>query len=185
MKKAFTLIELLVVVLIIGILSAIALPQYQKAVERAKMAEALTTLGSLRKAVEVAKLANPGETITQDMLDVNLSAWENDNWKYTLRNSALFACRKATGFTCAAGEGALSEAAYNATTAATPAKATKCLRGEVECPSSCSSAGGKITASQKNIGMFTLVDLGTGNICCGSGTNSEQGISICKNFNAQ
>ena len=56
MKKAFTLIELLVVVLIIGILSAIALPQYQKAVMKSRFAEAMTNLRAIAQADAVCKL---------------------------------------------------------------------------------------------------------------------------------
>lgn len=46
----FTLIELLVVVLIIGILAAMALPEYGKAVERTRMTEAITLMDSVVKA---------------------------------------------------------------------------------------------------------------------------------------
>ena len=49
-NKGFTLIELLVVVLILGILAAMAMPQYFKAVERSRMTEADQLLGSIAQA---------------------------------------------------------------------------------------------------------------------------------------
>lgn len=77
----FTLIELLVVVLIIGILAAVALPQYQKTVERARAAEALVNVKALVTALEIYKMANGATTEDLSRLDINLTGTLSPNGK--------------------------------------------------------------------------------------------------------
>ena len=59
-KRGFTLIELLVVVLIIGILASVALPQYQKAVRKARLAEVATTFNAISKGIDMWLEENDG-----------------------------------------------------------------------------------------------------------------------------
>ncbi len=70
--RGFTLIELLVVVLIIAILAAVALPQYQKAVYRTKYAHLKMLTEELARAEEVYYLANGTYTTNFDSLDITL-----------------------------------------------------------------------------------------------------------------
>ena len=66
-KRAFTLIELLVVVLIIGILAAGALPQYQKAVIKSRFAEAFSNLKTIGTALQACALSGKNYCYCEDL----------------------------------------------------------------------------------------------------------------------
>ena len=72
-SAGFTLIELLVVVLIIGILSAVALPQYTKAVEKSRATEAELWLSNAKKAFDLFYLENGGYPSSAVYFNPNMS----------------------------------------------------------------------------------------------------------------
>ena len=69
-NKGFTLIELLVVVLIIGILASIALPQYMRAVEKARASEGIQMLETVAKGQIAHYLAT--NTFAQNLNELDI-----------------------------------------------------------------------------------------------------------------
>ncbi len=97
-KKGFTLIELLVVVLIIGILASVALPQYQKAVEKSRQAEAWNIMQAVNSAVKVAEMERDTtySSIYWDELVLDFSRGNGNN----LEHNPLAATSLCTKYFC-------------------------------------------------------------------------------------
>ena len=92
--KGFTLTELLVVVLLIGILAAVALPQYQIAVLRARFSQVVTAVNALKESENRYWLANGTYTMDRDNLDIEF-AGSNQRFptvKYQLNLNGVASC---------------------------------------------------------------------------------------------
>ena len=85
-KKGFTLVELLVVVLIIGILSSVALPQYTKAVEKSRVTEAKILLKKISDAADLYYLANGEDSWKIEDFDIDIpGTYENQGGRTHVR----------------------------------------------------------------------------------------------------
>ena len=79
--KGFTLIELLVVIIIIGVLSAIALPSFLNQAAKARAAEAKSNVGSMNRAQQAFYLEN--QCFSENVGDLGLSMVNStDNFNY-------------------------------------------------------------------------------------------------------
>ena len=85
-KKGFTLLELLVVVLIIGILASIALPQYEMAVTKAKVASILPIMRRWKDALQEYKLQHGDYNVLGDTAGEYLGVTWPSDWEYGTSN---------------------------------------------------------------------------------------------------
>ena len=118
-KKGFTLVELLTAIIITGVLVAMAVPMYEKSVEKSRMAEVRVRLSKLfdakMRVMSEWNMKNYDTTLTAENLDVSFpcaggatctgTSFSTDHFKYTLQptGNAPVSLRDGTGVSGAIG----------------------------------------------------------------------------------
>lgn len=93
-RKGFTLLEVMIVVIIVGILSSVALPQYITTLEKGKSAEAISNIGSLRTSLDRYWYQNAAGTTDINLLDIdNPNSVTNRLYQYAITNSCTSVAR--------------------------------------------------------------------------------------------
>jgi type IV pilus assembly protein PilA len=103
-NEGFTLIELLIVFILIGILSAIALPSFLNQAAKAQQSEAKMYVGAVNRAQQAYRMENTLFADSLDILQIGIPV-STDNYSYTLTINANKAIITATANDTAALKG--------------------------------------------------------------------------------
>ena len=107
--KGFTLMELLVVVLIIGILASVALPQYERAVEKTRPMSVVSNISHIQKGIDIWLLENgyPSQQVnflsgntaySQDVLAIDVKSMLSCADQHTQHGTIDRECKDSDGY---------------------------------------------------------------------------------------
>jgi len=85
-NAGFTMLELIMVIIIIGVLAALAVPQYVSFVEKARAAEAINYIGAIKSA-EIAYAAENSSGYYGNMTQIGLNTTNTPLWSFAVTPS--------------------------------------------------------------------------------------------------
>jgi len=168
-NKGFTLIELLVVVLIIGILSAAALPRFQTAIDKTHIIKYVGLSAKIREAQEVYYISNGKYTRDIAELDIDIS----DLCEGILATKILYNCPSDNVYIDANYSNGAQDGAVRV----------------VFCPGVTNMSSNRTECNNKAIlNLYTYFEYGTvspsknGKTICSALNNSDRGKRVCKSL---